>query len=287
MAGLQNNIIPKPENTEFINNGKKNVHSASLKGLRPQNEDNHVIFINLDGSKPNFNNINFYAIFDGHGGVQVSNYLKQNLPKYFLDKRTVYPLQKNFVNEVFDQIQNDIMKHGFAQRCGSTCLIVIHFIKNNEQYLNVINLGDCRCILNRDNFAMPLTKDHKPAWPEEKLRIENLGGTISFDGYDWRIKDLSVSRAFGDLDATPFVTHRPELFRYKLDKNDKFFILTCDGSIESLDNFDLVNFILGNSYDLKNKVRINKDVNVAKKLAQHAIDKGSHDNVSITIIFLE
>ena len=48
---------------------------------------------------------------------------------------------------------------------------------------------------------------------------------LTVHAYDWRIKDLSVSKAIGDLDATPFLSHKPDLFRYKLDKNDKFFVL--------------------------------------------------------------
>ena len=31
----------------------------------------------------NINNINFYAIYDGHGGKEVSTYLEKNLYQYF------------------------------------------------------------------------------------------------------------------------------------------------------------------------------------------------------------
>src|SRR5690606_39609294 len=49
---------------------------------------------------------------------------------------------------------------------------------------------------------LPLTKDHKPNWPEEYQRIMALGGKVEFDGYDYRVGDLSVSRAFGDIDRS-------------------------------------------------------------------------------------
>src|SRR5436305_1930508 len=79
--------------------------------------------------------------------------------------------------------------------------------KDGKYYINVINTGDSRCIICRDNLGIPLSKDHKPNWPEERYRIQQLGGKIYYDGDDYRIKDLSVSRAFGDIDAEPYVTY--------------------------------------------------------------------------------
>lgn len=263
------------------------VYSASLKGMRPQNEDAHVVILNIDGKDATKNNVNFYAVFDGHGGKEVSTYLKNNLPKFFMDKRVTYPLNKKYVTQVYDHIQKAISNEPYAKYAGSTGLVVIHFKHEKDDYLNVINNGDCRALLCRENFAMPLTKDHKPNWPEERHRIKKLGGQVVWDGYTWRIKDLSVSRAFGDLDSVPYVTHRPDLFRYKLDRGDNFIVLSCDGSFEVFNNNDVVNFILLNCYDGTLKNRINKDVNIAKKLAETAIKQGSTDNISAIVIFLE
>jgi len=262
------------------------VQSISIKGLRGQNEDKHNIILNIEGIKKDIANINFYSIYDGHGGKYVSKYLSETLYKYFLTKKTPYPLTKNYVYEVYNKIQNNLKKTNNANRTGSTGLVVINFRHNGENYLNILNTGDSRCVLCRDNIAIPLTKDHKPHWPEEKTRIELLNGKITFDGYDWRINDLSVSRAFGDVDSTPFLTHIPDIFRYKLDKNDKFFVLACDGLWDVMSNQDVVNFIINNSYDLKTNTRINKNTNIAKLLAEFALKKGSSDNISIIIVFI-
>lgn len=264
-----------------------NIHSISLKGRRDQNEDTHNIITNANGKNSNIKNVNFFSIYDGHGGKQVSAYLRDNLYKYFLDKTCIYPLKKSYVNTVYSKIQKDLSATSYAQYTGSTALIIIMFRHNKSSYINILNLGDCRCIIGRDNIAIPLTKDHKPSWPEEQARIESLGGKITFDGYDWRIKDLSVSRAFGDIDASPYVTHKPELFRYKLEQNDKFIVMACDGLWDVVSNQDAVNFVLMNSYDKSLKRRIKNNVNIAKKLAEYAYNKGSTDNISIIIIFLD
>jgi len=264
-----------------------NIHSVSLKGMRNQNEDAHDIILNTDNKICKIKNINYFAIFDGHGGKEVSHYIKENLPKYFLNNKVTYPISKRYVTNVYDYVQKSLKKYDFAYGCGSTGLVVIHFKFNGENYLNIFNNGDCRCMLSRDNFGMPLTKDHKPNWPEERHRIEQLGGKITFDGYDFRIKDLSVSRAFGDFDATPFVSHRPDVYRYKLDKNDKFIVMACDGLWDVLTEHDVNNFVLLNCYDGTTKKRVNKNVNIARKLAEFAIKKGSTDNVTALVIFIQ
>jgi len=258
----------------------------SLKGIRETNEDKHDIIINGTDTNKNIKPINYFAVFDGHGGSQVSRYVQKNISKYFINKRLIYPLNKKYIFSVFDKIQSDLKNSKIAQSTGSTALIVINYQLDNRDYINVINLGDCRCILCRDNFAIPITKDHKPHWPEEKTRIEKLGGNITYDQYDWRIKGLSVSRSFGDIDATPYLTHKPDVFRYELGKHDKFFVLACDGLWDVLSPQDVVNFILLNCYDSSTKVRINKNVNIAKRLAEWAIKKKSGDNITVIVVFL-
>jgi serine/threonine protein phosphatase PrpC len=41
----------------------------------------------------------------------------------------------------------------------------------------------------------------------------------------------------------------PDIFLYKLEKNDKFFVMACDGLWDVLQNQDVVNFVLTNCYD--------------------------------------
>ena len=47
------------------------IHSASKKGLRNQNEDKHVIILNLNNEDINKQPVNLYAVFDGHGGKHI------------------------------------------------------------------------------------------------------------------------------------------------------------------------------------------------------------------------
>ena len=271
------------------------VHYCSLIGKRDSNEDQHDIFINIDAKDNDKKKINFFAIYDGHGGKSVSKYLKNNLSNYFTSELTSYDLEnknlKKYIEKVFDftQMKLERLYKNISYNIGSTALIIIFYYKKNNIYYTIANCGDCRSVLcNENNQVIQLTIDHKPNIFNEKKRIEELGGEIEFDGYDWRISGLSVSKSFGDLDALPYVSHKPDIFYdNKLKKNDKFIILGCDGLWDVIDNQDAVNFILSNlnKINSKNNQLNNNQNNISYLLANYAINKGSTDNISIIIIF--
>lgn len=266
------------------------LDKASLTGERPTNEDQEVFIDNLDGKDKSINNITFFGIFDGHAGPKVSEYLAQNLPQYFFSKDVQYPIKKNRVMEIYDLIQKKLAnRYGdYAKEQGSTALVGIIFKNKGADYIQVFNLGDCRLAICRNDIGVPLTNDHKPNKPHERKRIKKIGGEIYFDGHDYRTKSLSVSRAFGDLDAKPEVSHLPEVFRYRLELTgkgkDKFLVFACDGLWDVMTEQEVVDFILDEGYDIETGKRINKQTNIAHKLATHAIKvKRSTDNVSVMI----
>ena len=265
------------------------IQSFSLQGKRESNEDQHIGILNINNNDPNINPVNCIGVFDGHGGKLVEKYLKDNIPKYILKKTDINIYQQKsrltyrFFGKLFDKLQEELITyHPIAsKRCGSTALCGIQYTDLfNRNMIWLANVGDSRAVLfNSKNMAIPLTKDHKPHHPSEKKRIESLGGRIKFDGVDWRVGDLSLSRAVGDLDNTPYVTHRPEVFRYRLRKKDKFIIFACDGLWDVLNNDQACSFI-------DNLVKQNYNGNIAKLLAEHAIKSGSYDNVTVSILFL-
>lgn len=253
------------------------INVISIKGARSQNEDKHNVIKNITGLDKTLNNINYYGIYDGHGGKFVSTFLSTHFPKFFMDKRVVYPLKKNNLYKVCSFFQETLKTQYLKQATeqGSTCLVCIQYIYNGNNYLNILNIGDCRCVICHNNIAIPLTKDHKPDKPEEEQRIKNLGGTIYFDGHDWRIDDLSVSRSFGDLSSEKYISCKPDVFEYLITSNDKFMVMACDGLWDVMENQEVIDFIL------KNK----NSQNLLNKLTDHALQKGSTDNISVIVVF--
>ena len=226
-----------------------------------------------------------FAVFDGHGGSSISKYLKLNLPHKILNKKNKHIFNNNsntttLFNDIYNSIQNDIKeKHPrIAYRCGSTCCVGIHYLDNNNNHrLWILNVGDSRAVkCNRKGEAVQLSEDHKPHHKSERDRIKHAGGKIVFDGVDWRINDLSLSRAFGDLDAQPQVIHTPDIYNYKLSTYDKFIIFACDGLWDVINNQEAVSYV--------NKlISSNINCNYAKELALYAYKKGSLDNITIIV----
>lgn len=252
---------------------KTKSYYSSLKGKRESNEDSHCIMNN---------HVNyFWGVFDGHGGKTVSEYLGKHMAPAFL--KTIHkdgykiPQIRNIFNNIQNQLIVDSKKENFnIQDVGSTCLVAL--LTGNK--LQVANAGDCRAVICHDKgLARALTIDHKPDWSLEKKRIEKLGGKVEHDKEDdvYRIMDLSVSRAFGDLEYSAYVKHEPDVFTYRLKSTDQFLILACDGLWDEVSSQDAVNFVLRN----KDKVP-----NIALALGKWAInEKGSQDNVSIIVVF--
>jgi len=239
--------------------------SVSYKGLREENEDQYDIQLE--------SNPKLFAIYDGHGGVDVSSYLKKELPKYFKNKEL--PIKKSDIYKSFNELQNELIKNNptNAQDMGSTCLCALQ--QNNK--LEIINCGDCRCVIGNNKKGIQITTDHKPNEQNEKQRLSKIKGDeeIYLDEDIWRIGPLSVSRSFGDTDTAPYITSKPDIFTYKLNSGDDFMILACDGIWDVMTNKQVVDFIYKNPQ------------NTVRKLASHALKLGSTDNISAIIVYFD
>lgn len=289
-------------------NRRIKLHKTSLCGLRESNEDVEKYNMNLgeDGYPINeqYAPVDFFLVCDGHGGRMVADFVAPKLEQYLMKRNLIYPLSHKYICKIYNYIQQELINHpqGIARACGCTALVVVRYLDNqNRQNIQVINIGDCRAVISRKGLAIPLCKDHKPFWSDEKRRIDlvnskyNMNQKIHFDAGDWRIGDLSVSRSFGDLDNTPYITHIPESFTYPLKNDDEFIIIACDGLWDVMQNHEAVNFVRDHMnknnteyYIIPNRYPTSETQNmenIARKLANYAIAKGSSDNVSILIIF--
>ncbi|KAJ6235001.1 s-cell enriched with leucine-rich repeat-containing protein slra-related [Anaeramoeba flamelloides] len=257
-----------------------NVGYSEMQGVRPEQEDSIAIQNDIE------NDIHCFAVFDGHGGWQTSNFVADTLDQilfsklsncmpFTLDEKGDQKL-KIVVDSIFIKMNKMLKKLGYDDSGSTACIGLI--IKNT---LYTVNLGDSRSVLvKRDGETIPVTKDHKPTDRSEHDRVCELGGTISETG---RINGgIAVSRSFGDVMYQPYVSCEPTIKRYSLsEKNDKFLVVCCDGVYDVLSNQEVGDIVY------KNYLNGNKNLNnIAAQIRNASYSSGSFDNISVVVIDL-
>lgn len=106
----------------------------------------------LSSRRQSENDLGIYGVFDGHGakGHDVSNLVKEYLPKLLLVSDKFREAPQEVMQEAFLSMQKLIVAHDKkgilnAQLSGTTCTVVVHdMIKN---CLVVAHVGDSRAVM--------------------------------------------------------------------------------------------------------------------------------------------
>lgn len=143
--------------------------------------------------------------------------------------------------------------------------------------LYVAHAGDSRAILVHSSGSVtPLTSDHKPNRPDERKRVQDLGGSVVFWGV-WRVEGiLAVSRAIGDRMLKPFVVAEPEVKEHVRTSADWFLVVASDGVWDTISNDDAAEIAMKHD-DVQD---------AAKHIMDEAFARGSLDNICVMVIDL-
>lgn len=247
-------------------------------GSRPYMEDRVSV------SKDLYKDYEYYAVFDGHGGAEVSTYLSiymKEAVRSLLVKQDAQTIKSVDMAQVlfdaFQTIVNDI-PYKISYDRGSTAVVVVR----NKSNVWVANCGDTRAIMNSLADVVPLTVDHKPTREDEYKRITSLGGNVSqaFRGDVFRVNgSLAVSRAIGDFHLAPHVTWKPEISHFTLDESNHYILIATDGVWDAIQNEEATALI--------NKTITDDDwSNIGRRLIMASRQRGSTDNIAICLILL-
>jgi serine/threonine protein phosphatase PrpC len=251
------------------------------KGSREYQEDRHVVDFQL------LPDIQFFAVFDGHGNDKVAVFLKlylKNLVRRELQYRNHRTIE-HCLYSAFERLQT-VLPTNIAFDAGSTALVILR-IKN---VLYVANVGDCRAVINNNNIAVPITEDHKPCNPSEFERIHKVGGSVVIDPFGVpRVNGcLALSRAIGDLRNAPAITWVPEIYTIVLNEPNKYIVLASDGLWDALSSQDVVTLV-NTEFD-NNTLWAQNPRSVLQKvclrLLKTARERGSGDNITIMFLLL-
>ncbi|XP_069001881.1 protein phosphatase 1E [Embiotoca jacksoni] len=253
----------------------------AIKNMRRKMEDKHVII-------PDFNTLfnlqdqeeqAFFAVFDGHGGVDAAIYAANHLHVNLVRQESFNQDPIEALCSAFKLTDERFVKKASREhlRCGTTG--VVTFLRGRMLY--VAWLGDSQVILVRRGQAVELMKPHKPDREDEKLRIEALGGCVIWFG-TWRVNgSLSVSRAIGDSEHKPYICGDADHDIFPLDGTEDYLILACDGFWDTVNSDEAVRVVSDHLQENTGDTTM-----VAHKLVASARDAGSSDNITVIVVFM-
>jgi serine/threonine protein phosphatase PrpC len=265
---------------------------AEDRGRRPEMEDGFV-FVDRFGGRPSSA---FFAVYDGHGGRQVVDYVTRELHQNVLRelrKGVEVPeaLLTAFAKTDDDMVQAHIMASGCT---ACVCLL------QEERHGRVIytaHLGDSRAVMARGGQATRLTSmtDHKATDPLEAKRVIEAGGHIENDRVNGM---LAMTRALGDvllkMPVLPndVVSNVPDITSTDLNPQDVFVIVACDGLWDVINDQQAVDLVRDCRRELaplarqlEAEGRSEAEV-LARMLVEEALARGSDDNISCVVVFL-
>lgn len=259
------------------------VGTGTMQGWRSDNEDSHVVSLGLEHHTsvhhPSMTQLDYCAVFDGHGGPLVARYAGNNVHKIITThigeglqktKHMTDTAMTTILSKSFLQLDAVLQSETTSDESGSTgCTANVVLIDHLNKKIYCANAGDARAILCRRKTLSPgkyqyraidLSHDHRPLLQSESQRIRAAGSTISGDD---RVEGLlAVSRAFGDFDfkqasslppekqavtCSPEVSINPILCRNgaaEPTEEDVFILSGCDGIWDCLTSEACCTFIV-------------------------------------------
>jgi len=241
-------------------------------------EDRFSILINF----PNNEEKALFAIFDGHGGSTISEFLCQNFISFFMkqyQKNEVKNYEKIF-QKTFSSLNDEIKKIPNSYKMGSTATIIL-ITKETDQILGsqkviyCANIGDTNCELFSKSNCKRISYEHRCNDPVEENRIKKGNGSI-INGRVGGI--ISVTRAFGDFQCKDFgLICEPYINKVNVNFNEKnFLILATDGIWDFVSEEDIY-FITMNNTD---------SMVICRDVVDKAKVNGSTDNMTCMVISL-
>ena len=323
-------IFPQYEITKCSSRSIGNISAYAVNTyqgiIRNYNEDRVSIILNI--AKPQgFSGVwpkcSFFGIYDGHGGCNCSDFLRDQLHSYVVKdsnfpENPIKALMNGFEKAEKDFILNQALNKNFEiiDRSGS-CAIIALIV---EDMCYVANVGDSRAVMssNRGNKMDVITNDHKPNEEGESKRIIENGGKVyqtqtparflniaNFNGNGnnsnqvflgpYRVFPgrLSVSRTFGDVEAKiqkfggipGVVIATPEITSFKITDEKDFLVLGCDGIFDQIDNQEVIDCVWMTMDDTTRAKNINAQCALGSDMImKSSLVRRTLDNVTVAII---
>lgn len=267
-------------------------------GPRDSMEDRSIVLSGADararlGLPPGCPPVTLLAVFDGHRGGEAAEHCQGRLPALLGSALRECDSPQAALRSAFLALEAeyrgvwaaDAAARKAGGRAGGSfpgCTALVALMIGRT--LVVANAGDCRCVLDRGTEPVALSRDHTAALEDERARIDAAGGATALQHGSWRLGGgvgLQVSRCIGDFDqkaACSGLTADPEVTTTELRGSDVALVLASDGLWDTLGNDEACGLV---------RDTVKDPTLGAKRLVLEALARGSADNVSAIVAFLQ
>ncbi|KAG7366498.1 protein phosphatase 2C [Nitzschia inconspicua] len=203
-----------------------------------------------------------FAVYDGHGhgGELVSQYALHEVQR-LLEKHEDFNtnIEKAF-KDTFTRVDSSLKDECLIEPLYAGTTACVALLRDKQLVLS--NVGDSRSVLAKrkgDSYeAIDLTQDQNPDLPQERERIEGMGGFVSpppEPGLSARVWldekctqiGLAMARSIGDHAVKPIgVIAEPVVTFHEVQPEDDFVILATDGVWEFISSSEAVKIVSKN-----------------------------------------
>ncbi|KFZ66393.1 Protein phosphatase 1F, partial [Antrostomus carolinensis] len=269
------------------------VSIHAIRNTRRKMEDRHVLlpeFNQLFGlsviclplsPSPQKDDIDraYFAVFDGHGGVDAANYSATHLHVNVGLHEEIVKNPAEALKCSFQKTDEMFLFKAKREKLRSGTTGVSALIVGNK--LHIAWLGDSQVMLVQQGRAVTLMEPHKPEREDERARIETLGGCVTYMDC-WRVNGtLAVSRAIGDICQKPYISGDADGDSFELTGSEDYLLLACDGFFDAIKPYEVVDLVLDHLMQTKGV-----GLKAAERLVTAAKENGSSDNITVLVVFL-
>ncbi|MES2123044.1 MAG: PP2C family protein-serine/threonine phosphatase [Chlamydiota bacterium] len=272
--------------TEEVQVGNRRVGIAHAQGRRPSMEDAHLATefeVEIAGTKYP---VQLFGIFDGHGGPEAAQYVRDHLRQEVhealiennpqkLSKAGVWKALKRACVRLNLSLKDNCPQMSFNQGTTATFALILN------HKLWTANVGDSRTILDNHGSPVQLSSDAKPNVGRFHRGIKKRGGQVINVVDVPRVNgDLAVARSFGDNRLNGAISARPKITMRRLSKvaPGSNLLLCCDGVTDVASSRNLVH--------AAHAQRFAPPAVFAGNCVQSAYAAGSTDNLSLMVVKL-
>lgn len=266
------------ENIDTTSQMSDKTHIFSKRGSRYLSgiEDRWAVETGLTGIK-------YYAVYDGHGGHQVSELLKTKFHLFLDENRHVWEKKPEQIAGLFvDFDQRTLKVDGKHGNPGSTAVMLIEIPENDS--LIIVNLGDSPAVVVKKNGDVLRSTDHNPSDESEKAIIEKKGGRIFYLGGVPRVcGTLAVARAFGNASIKQYMTVEPDI--YTISRGEVSFVALMSDGVGEAWPIGKKDSVEGVAQYLNDLLKDDDNENVAETFYNNLQFKGTDDITLLVIPF--